>query len=396
VGASAFAAFLFTAFAIVVALQPKLMPDFFIYRLGSELTARGENPYDLAKVRAHVAAQFPEENPKPESFVNNCGYFLPPQATVLFLPFAMLPLSAAKVAWALVQGLAALAIATLPRLLHRPADPPPAGLVPKLVPFLLLVNFLTLAVVLVGQVTVVCVGCVAAGLWCFASERRWGFWLGVLLWSVPFVKPHVALALIPLAWYLGGWRRAAALVGVVAALNLLGATLVGGSPLFLRDYLDFLSASHRAVQFNRAELNPEITSWNRLLFVGTGVLVEQNPVVTLASYFVWFGLALGRCAVSGARPSAAWALAACAAGMVWCPQVLGYEALALALAVPWVRDLFLDGRRAWGLAAVALLALQTVPFQAFERVGFDFHRPLGVALFALLVLLGPTNPTKTD
>ena len=55
-----------------------------------------------------------------------------------------------------------------------------------------------------------------------------------------FVKPHVALPLIPLAWYLGGWRRAAGLVAVVAALTLVGATLAGGSPLFLRDYLAFL------------------------------------------------------------------------------------------------------------------------------------------------------------
>ena len=75
-----------------------------------------------------------------------------------------------------------------------------------------------------------------------------------------------------------------------------------------------------------------------------------------------------------------------------CPQVLGYEALVLALAVPWVRDLFADDRKAWGFAAVLLLGLQALPFQVLERVGFDFHRPLGVALFALLVLVGPVAP----
>jgi hypothetical protein len=388
----AFAALLFTAFAVAVAFAPGMMPDFFIYRLGSGLAARGENPYDPATVRARVAAQFPGDG----TLAANCGYFLPPQATLLFLPFALLPLAAAKVAWALLQGLAAFAIATLPRLLRRPADPAPAGLIPRLVPFLLLLNFLALAAAMKGQVPLLSAGCVSAGLWCFATERRWGFWLGVLLWSVPFVKPHVALALVPLAWYLGGWRRAAALVGVVATFNLLGATLVGGSPLFLRDYLDFLSAGHRAVQFNRAELNYEITSWNRLLFVGTGVLVEQDAAITLASYCAWFALVLGRCAIGGARPSAAWALAACAAAMVLCPQVLGYEALALVLAVPWVRDLFAHNRRTWGWLAVAVLALQAVPFQVVERVGFDFHRPLGVALFALLVLVGPLYPTKRD
>ena len=397
------AAALFTAFAVVQALTPGTMPDFFIFRLGAALTARGESPYDIPKVRAEVAKEFPDPDlePKPESFLNNCGYFLPPQAAVLFLPFAMLPWPYAKVAWALLQGLAGFAIATLPNLwrtddVRRAATGRErASLVPKLVPFLLLLNFLTLAVVMVGQFAVVFVGCVAAGLWCFARGDRLGAALGVLLWSVAFVKPHVALPLITLAWYLGGWKRAAALVGVVAAFNLIGATLVGGSPLFLRDYLDYLGGSFRAVMFNRAELNYEMTSWNRLLYVATQpfagdrFLIEQTAKTAVASYLVWFGLVLGRCGIAGVKPSAAWALAATAAGAVWCPQVLGYEALALALAVPWVQTLFADGRRAYGFAAVLLLGLQAIPFQALDKIGFDFHRPLGVALFAVLVLVAP-------
>ena len=72
----------------------------------------------------------------------------------------------------------------------------------------------------------------AVGQWCFERGRPA---CGVLLWSLCFVKPHVALPLVALAWALGGWRRAAGLVAGVAGLNLLGATVVGGSPLFLRD-----------------------------------------------------------------------------------------------------------------------------------------------------------------
>jgi hypothetical protein len=384
---------LFTAIAVIIALRPGMLPDFFIFRIGSVLALRGENPYDIEKVRLHVKEQFPDN----EGFINNCGYFLPPHAIVLFLPLAILPLPVASVAWALLHGAAAIAIVLLLRLLSREGDPPLSGLVPKLVPFLLLFNFLTLAIVMKGQASVVSAGCVAAGLWCFARETRWSFWLGVFLWSVPFIKPHVALPLIPLAWYLGGWKRAAALVGVVAVLNLLGATLVGGSPMFMRDYFDYLAASHRSVEFNRAELNYEMPSWNRLLYVATRpfaenrFLIEQNARITLASYFMWFGLVLGRCAISGVKPSASWALAVCAVAAVWCPQVLGYEVFMLVLAVPWVRDLFLTGRRPWGLAAVVLLALQAVSFQLLEPLGFDFHRPLGVALFALLVLIGPTG-----
>lgn len=384
------AALLLGVFAVVLAVTPKMMPDFFIYRLGSALAARGETPYDLAKIRAHFAQQFPDSDPKQkESTVNNCGYFLPPQAVVVFLPFAMLPFATAKVAWALVTVAAGFAIALLPAWNRRPDEPLARGLVPKLVPFLLLLNFLAIAVLQVGQTTFVCAGCVAAGLWCFDRPGRGWFWFGVLLWAVPFVKPHVALPLIPLAWYLGGWKRAAAVVAVVIALNLIGATLAGGSPLYLKNYLEYLPTAHKEVMFNRVELNPEITSWNRLLLVAGGRLIEQDAITTLASYLVWGGLVLGRVALAGTRPSAAWALAATVAGAAVCPQVLGYESLVLVLAVPWICDLFADGRRGQGWFAVAVLLSMTIPYPWLAAVGFDFHRPLAAALFALAVLVGP-------
>src|SRR5205823_2963222 len=155
-------------------------------------------------------------------------------------------------------------------------------------------NYLTLAVIELGQTSLLFVGCAAGGLWCF--ERKRGA-AGVALWSVCFVKPHLALPLLPLAWYLGGWKRAAALLGVVAALNLIGATVVGGSPLFLRDFLVYLGSTHKAVVFNRAELNPEITSWNRLLYAltepvaGGRFLVELSATTTVAGFAGWFALA---------------------------------------------------------------------------------------------------------
>ena len=54
--------------------------------------------------------------------------------------------------------------------------------------------------------------CVAAGLLCFERGRPY---LAAVLWAIPFVKPHLAIPLIPLAWYLGGWRPAALLVALV-------------------------------------------------------------------------------------------------------------------------------------------------------------------------------------
>lgn len=361
-------------------------PDFFIYRQGSVLGLKGVSPYEPARIRAAVAEQFPDPEAGPDSFVNNCGFFLPPAAILLYAPFAMLPLVPAKAAWAFACGLAAFAIARIPQ---RAGGPDPETRFAWVIPVLLVVNFLTLAIVQVGQTTLVSVGCIAFGLVCF--EKRWPL-AGVLLWSVAFVKPHVALPLIPLAWYLGGWKRAAALVAIVAIENAIGSIIAGGSPLFLGEYLDFLAAGHKAVAFNLAERNPEITSWNRLLFAFTGHLIEQKATTTFAGYLIWFGLLVGRCAASNRLPSASWALAAAAVGSVFVPQVLAYEVLILALAVPWVRELYQGGLRSWAAVAGLLLAVQLVPLAMLQPAGITFHRPLAVALLAALVLVGPIQP----
>jgi hypothetical protein len=344
-----------------------------------------------------VAAQYPDD----ERLTTNSGYFLPPQAVVVFAPFAAVPYPAARVLWAATVGLSGLALLLVLRTFGAR---PPETLAGRLIPFFLLLNFLTIGVVLVWQTTLLCVGCVAAGQWCFERKRPA---IGALLWAVPFIKPHAALPLLPLAWYLGGWRRAAAVAGAVAVLNLVGALIVSGSPLFLRDYLEFLGTAHKSVVFNQARENYEITSWNRLLYVATRplagerFLIEQTAAITLAAYLVWFGLVVGRVALAGTPPSAAWAAAAAATGTVLCAQVLGYEALVLVLAVPWVLELVAGGRRAWAWAAVAILGVQAgVSFQMAHMMGIDFHRPLATALFAVLVLSGPVRsparlPPKT-
>jgi hypothetical protein len=325
--------------------------------------------------------------------VNNCGYFPPPLAILVYAPFALVPWPAAKVGWAVVTLFAALTVARLPDQFRRRGDPPGGqSLVWWLVPVALVLNPLAIATVVVGQTSLLFVGCVAAGQWCFERGRLWA---GAALWAVPFVKPHLALPLILLAWYLGGWRRAAAVLAVVAGLNLLGATVAGGSPLALKDYLDYVPVAHKEVLYNRAELNPQITSWNRLLFSLGGPLVELTVVTTAAGYLVWFGLVAGRCAAAGERPSPAWAVAAAAVGGMLCCQVLGYETLALALTVPLIRDLFAAGWRVRGTLAVLLLLLQQIPREPLGPLGplgIDFHRPLGVALFAALLLVGPVAP----
>ena len=71
----------------VRAFGPDDPRDFYIFRLGAELAARGENPYDVPKVREHIAKQFPADDAK--EFVQNSGYFLPPLAVLAFMPFAI-------------------------------------------------------------------------------------------------------------------------------------------------------------------------------------------------------------------------------------------------------------------------------------------------------------------
>ena len=122
--------------------------------------------------------------------------------------------------------------------------------------------------------------------------------------------------------------------------------------------------------------------------------MELDAARTVAGYLVWFGLVAGRVALAGTRPSAAWAVAATAAGALVCSQVLVYELLLFAVAVPWLRDLFAAGWRIRGWLAVALLAVQMLPQARMEAIGVAAQRPLAVALFAVLVLVGPVAPGK--
>jgi hypothetical protein len=45
-----------------------------------------------------------------------------------------------------------------------------------------------------------------------------------------------------------------------------------------------------------------------------------------------------------------------------------------------------------GWLAAGLLALETVPLDAALMIDWGNHRPLGVALLAALVLVGPVRP----
>jgi hypothetical protein len=121
------------------------------------------------------------------------------------------------------------------------------------------------------------------------------------------------------------------------------------------------------------------------------VVIEQTAATTLAGYAVWFALVIAQTAFGHRLPSPAWAAAAAVTGAVLCAQVLAYELVFLSVAVPWVRELFAGGWKVRGWLAAVLLVLQTIPYVAVSKTGIEFHRPLGVALLAVLVLAGPVR-----
>src|SRR5206468_3895753 len=104
-------------------------------------------------------------------------------------------------------------------------------------------------------------------------------------------------------------------------------------------------------------------------------------VTIVAGFLVWFGLVVGRCAATNATPSPAWA-AATAVGAVFFAQVLVYELLFLAVAVPWIRGLFASGWRVRAWLAVLLMAVQLLPGKVLEPLRMDgFYHALAAGLF---------------
>jgi hypothetical protein len=163
--------------------------------------------------------------------------------------------------------------------------------------------------------------------------------------------------------------------------------------MFILTYLDFVPTAHVSVMFNRAELNPQISSWNRLLIACGGPVIELSIATIAAGYLVWFGLVLGRCAIAKEKPAAAWCAAAAVCGMLLCCQLLGYELLLLCGTIPWLRLLLATGYRIRAMLGFTLLLIEYfVPLEAAIRVGVEPYRPLGVAVFSLIVLWGPITP----
>ncbi len=410
-----------------VAVEDNHHEDLWIYTSGAAMGLRGESPYDTPKMHGRVAEQYDDKD-----LIQNNGFFLTPQAILVFAPFAPLPWLAAKLLWCgLMIGLSA-AVAWKLKAFVPGAFPPWFTAAAVVV---ILCNPLSLFVFIVGQTTLLIVACAVLGQ---AAHRAGWRRLGALVWAIAFIKPHLAIPLLPLAWFLSGWRRPAEIIAWVAGLNLLAGLIVTGSPLFVLDYLSYLQRGHQSVEFNRVGVNQQITAWNRLVVANGGPVWELGMIGTLAGYAVWFALVGLRMTSrtrerradpvsptnilgSGVRrsrvplvTSPSWTLAACAVGAPLCCQLLPYELPLLVLVLPYLGELLASENPRDRLAALLVAAFGAFAFlpggegstaEGFADIfGFTAgvrdvllsHRSLGVACLAGTILIhGSPKPSAS-
>jgi len=357
------------------------LPDLYIYRAGSSLGWQGQSPYS-DKITDEVRTKYPEN----ADLIKNCGYFLPPQAIVLGGPFAALPWSVAQVMYGIlcIAGSFVCWYGLTFAFRNRPA--PSLQDVPPVLPWLFMLHHVVWATFAVGQTTIIMVAAIVLGQ--IFHERRWPV-LGAFLWAGAFIKPHLALPLIPLAFYLSGWKRGAFVIGWLIVLNLAGCLLAGSSPLFAFEYLDHLAGNHKKIEFNRVDLNPQITSWNRLLVVAKGPVIELDLKLTLAGYAVMAMLVVARCTLARRWPSKTWLLAIAAVAMIFCCQVLAYESLLLVLVLPHLFENYAKGHKVDATVFAIAFVVLMVPLDPMSNLGLEFYRPLVTALMAIWLLVRP-------
>ena len=327
--------------------------DLFIYRAGATLPLRGLSPYDSDALRADVAGQYPGS----PQLIANCGFFLTPHAVAVFTPFAFLPWDGARITWT------GLSFATLVAGLWW--LPVPAGRAwwGPVLAVVALADPLVPMVSSLGQTTTLMAGLLLLGHGAISRGRPVR---GALVWSVLFMKPHIALPLLPLAFALGGRRCGHALIVAVVGGNLLGLALSPdplGVPL---EYVRHLAGGHKLVNYNRVEFNPQLTSWNNVLLAGGGPLIELGIGAMLAGYAVVAAVSATRC--RGVKPDPAWLLAVGVAAVPVCCQVWAYELLVVVAVLPLVAERW-PGTPWWRLVALAgFWALKSVPVEAGNAI----------------------------
>jgi hypothetical protein len=373
--------------------------DLWIYSSGPALAVNGQTPYDVANIHARVEEKWPDD----ENLDGNSGFFLTPQALLVYAPWVALPWDVAKPVWcAFTIGLAAAAGWGVRNLSDSPL---PSWFTAAAVVAVLL-NPMTLFVLIVGQSTLLVLSCIVLGE---AAYRAGWKRIGCILWAVCFIKPHIAFPLLPLAWYLNGWKRTAEVAAWAAALNVLAGVVFFGKPLFVLDYLKCVQQGHQTVEFNRVGVNKQITGWNRLVAAAGGPAIELGMIGTLVSYAALLVVAGLRLTVFGkVKPTREWCFALAGCASLYCCQLLPYELPMLCLALPYLVGLIGSDRPRERLAAVFIavpaafafvdggdggwyyqLLARTVGSTWLEAL-LQSHRAIGVMLTTVAVLVvGP-------
>lgn len=381
--------------------------DFFVYRTGAQLGLEGKQPYFNPLLQERVAAQFPEDE---TGFASNCGFFLPPQAIVVFLPFAKMDWGQAQVLWFIVLTTMGFLCGLLAYSFGRSQEHLGSGW--PIIVLAVWMNPITMPSLVVGQTTLLFVGCIVLGHYAFENDSPR---LGTFLWSITFIKPHLALPFLVLAWVLGGWKRPFGIGLAVVAWNVLGGlivtgTLEGAYALF-RTYLEYLGAGHKQVIFNLVAENYQIPSWNRMLAAAGGPAIDLKIWMTLTGFAVWGLLVAGRMwrarALGRDRLDPAYLAAVTAVGSLFFPQVLAYEMIILALLTPLILQHFDANRRGDAYALIAMLLFLMLPMNFTNRIADFFglgeqsrsrtllrsHKCFGMALLATWLLVrGPSEP----
>lgn len=366
-------------FAIRNAIEDNRQFDLFVYRQGAVLALEGRTPYQVLAIQTAVKEQYPEF-PKVH---NNCGFFLAPQTLLVMAPFAMLDWPTSKLVWVIVMAVAAFAsLWTILQLTNHPCNPLVLALVLAVVAGLRDVGWFILEI---GQTSVFMLTMIVIGEVLFRrGQNRWA----CLAWAFVFIKPHLALGLIPLAWWRAGVWRCLEILFCVGVLNLLAGLIFFQDLWFWREFLLFVEQGHQTVSFNRLLENQQLTSWNRLLFAAGGPGFELGIKWTLLGYVVTAWLIWSRQQVSG-TVDGNWILATTAASMMVCCQVLPHEMILLVLTIPYLAHRLTDDRVTSRLVAFLGLGLLCLSWNILVVAGDDgvnfrtwFGERIGNVLFS--------------
>ena len=398
------------------ALPEPIQNDAAVYRAGAKVALESRSPYDTALIQAEVARLLPPKHP--EDVALNCGFFLPPQAIVVFAPLALVDATGngLSAGWCFVLTAFGLACGTLAWTFGR--SPIRRGTGWVAIVLALLLNPVTQVSLVVGQTGLLLAGCIALGQFCFERGRPR---LGCFFWAIIFIKPHLAIPFFVRAWILGGWQRAVGIALFSAILNFFGGLIaygtIGGAVHLFGEYLEYVGSAHKSVFFNLVEQNYQILSWNRLLAALGGPAIDLKIGTILAGFALWGLLIYGRFQfrpLSRKRSDDAYLVAVTAVGALFFAQVLAYEMVLLVLLAPLILQHFDAGRRGDAWLLVGLLLFLSVPIDIVDRLGdllrlaeesrgrtlLRSHKSFGMALLAIYLLgRGPMvncSPSSAD